>query len=50
MEEDVPKYNGAILRGTLNEVLFYDGNKIVELDLDLPRKWFRNEYPTWDVI
>ncbi len=49
VEADVPKYNGAILRARLNRALFYDGHKITELELDLPKKRFSGQYPTWQV-
>ena len=46
---DLSNYNGAILRGRLNEALFYDGNQITELELELSRKQFSGQYPIWKV-
>ena len=46
---DVPKYNGVILRAGINKALFYDGNRITELKLDIPKKRFSGQYPIWKV-
>lgn len=46
---DLPEFGGIILRASLNRALFYDGNKITELELDLPRKRFSGQYPIWKV-
>jgi len=49
VKADIPQYNGAILRGLSNEALFYDGKKVTELNLHIPKKRFSNTYPSWTV-